>query len=210
MRNAVRRQLREFLDHPMRRVQVRARISTPYWRWRLHELGEGSIVDRPIWVYGAHQISIGSNSFILRGCSLAVEEPGHDRKPPVLQIGDRVGIRPNCVISASESVVIEDDVIIGAFTSIVDSDHTFSLGRPNVMHNPMSSSPIRIGRGTWLAERVAVLRGSTIGRCCIVGANSVVRGTLPDYSIAVGAPARIVGRVEGVDADELPLTAQTW
>jgi acetyltransferase-like isoleucine patch superfamily enzyme len=63
------------------------------------------------------------------------------------------------------------------------------------------TAPIRIGRGTWIAERVAVLKGANIGRCCIIGAHSVVRGEIPDYSIAVGAPARVVGTVEGVDAD---------
>jgi acetyltransferase-like isoleucine patch superfamily enzyme len=119
----------------------------------------------------------------------------------VLRIGDRVGIGSYCQISAAESIVIEDDVIIAALCSVIDSDHTFALGRPNVMHNPIETAPVRIGRGTWLAERVAVLKGSNIGRCCIIGANSVVRGDVPDYSIAAGAPARVVGAVEGVDAD---------
>lgn len=67
------------------------------------------------------------------------------------------------------------------------------------MHNPAQSAPVRIGRGSWLAERVAVLKGADIGTCCIIGANSVVRGGIPDYSIAVGSPARVVGTVEGVD-----------
>jgi acetyltransferase-like isoleucine patch superfamily enzyme len=78
------------------------------------------------------------------------------------------------------------------------------------MHNSVATAPIRIGRGTWLAERVAVLRGSSIGRCCIVGANSVVRGELPDYSIAVGTPARVVGTVEGVDAAAPPYAQGLW
>ena len=114
------------------------------------------------------------------------------------------------MISASESIVIEDDVIIGAFSSVIDSDHTFAEGRPNVMHNSVAAEPINIGRGTWLAERVAVLRGSSIGRCCIVGANSVVRGELPDYSIAAGAPARVIGEVTGVDADASPFSERLW
>ena len=68
------------------------------------------------------------------------------------------------------------------------------------MHNSVDVNPIRIGRGTWVAERVAVLQGSNIGECCIIGANSVVKGDIPPYSIAAGAPARVVGEVEGVDA----------
>jgi acetyltransferase-like isoleucine patch superfamily enzyme len=191
----------ELVRYPMRRAQLRARLTRPYWRRRCHAFGEGTILHRPGGVFGAHKIAIGDHSLIMAGTYLSVETPAWGRAGPVLRIGDRVGIRPYCMISAAEQIVIEDDVIIGAFSSVIDSDHTFAEGRPNVMHNPLATAPIRIGRGTWLAERVAVLRGSNIGRCCIVGANSVVRGKLPDYSIAVGAPARVVGRVEGVDAD---------
>lgn len=194
----------------MRRAAIRARLLRPYWVRRFHTFGEDAIVHRPGSVFGAHQIAIGDHSLILGGCYLSVETPAWERPAPVLRIGDRVGIRPYCMISASESIVIEDDVIIGAFTSLIDSDHTFAEGRPNVMHNPVATAPIRIGRGTWLAERVAVLRGTSIGRCCIVGANSVVRGELPDYSIAAGAPARVVGRVEGVDAEAAPVTNRLW
>lgn len=176
----------------------------------MHTFGRGSIVHRPLWTYGAHQMAFGEDCLVLQGTWLSVESPAWERPGPVLSVGDRVGIRPYCMISASESIVIEDDVIIGAFSSVIDSDHTFDLGRPNVMHNPVVTSPVHIGRGTWLAERVAVLRGAHVGRCCIVGANSVVKGELPDYSIAVGAPARIVGSVEGVDADAPTIAASLW
>jgi acetyltransferase-like isoleucine patch superfamily enzyme len=196
--------VRDLLHHPMRRAALRARLTRPYWRLRFASFGEGTILDRPGEVLGAHKIAIGDHSLVRRGTHLAVETFAWHEPGPVLRIGDRVGIRPYCMISASESVVIEDDVIVGAFASVIDSDHTFADGHPNVMQNPVETAPIRIGRGTWLAERVAVLRGSDIGRCCIVGANSVVRGTIPDYSIAVGAPARVVGEVSGVDADAPP------
>jgi acetyltransferase-like isoleucine patch superfamily enzyme len=191
----------DLVRYPMRRAELWARISRPYWVRRFHTFGAESIIHRPGSIFGAHQIAIGSHSLILAGTYLSVETVAWGRTGPVLSIGDRVGIRPYCMISASQEIVIEDDVIIGAFTSLIDSDHTFAEGRPNVMHNSVATAPIRIGRGTWLAERVAVLRGASIGRCCIIGANSVVRGELPDYSIAVGAPASVVGRVEGVDAD---------
>jgi acetyltransferase-like isoleucine patch superfamily enzyme len=204
------RALRDYANQPMRRVALRGRLLEPYRRHRFHAFGPAAIVHKPAWLYGAQQMAIGANSLVLQGTWLSVEQPGWDRPAPVLRIGDRVGIRPYCMISATESIVLEDDVIVGAFSSVIDSDHTFSLGNPNVMHNPLETAPVRIGRGTWLAERVAVLRGADIGRCCIVGANSVVRGEIPDYSIAVGAPARVVGEVTGVDADAPSLTPSLW
>jgi carbonic anhydrase/acetyltransferase-like protein (isoleucine patch superfamily) len=210
MRLAVPAGAADLVRYPMRRVELRARVMRPYWRRRFHAFGEGAIVHRPGGVFGAHQIAIGSGSLILGGCYLSVETRAWHTPAPALKIGARVGIRPYCMISASESITIEDDVIIGAFSSVIDSDHTFAEGRPNVMHNSVASAPIRIGRGTWLAERVAVLRGSSIGRCCIVGTGSVVRGELPDYSIAVGAPARVVGEVTDVDADDPPFRDRLW
>jgi abequosyltransferase len=206
MRSAVPGPIADLVRHPARRAELWARVTRPYWSRRFYSFGPGAIVHRPGSVFGAHQIAIGGHSLIRPGTYLSVETGAWERPAPVLSIGERVGIRPYCMISASEQIVIEDDVIIGAFSSVIDSDHTFAEGRPNVMHNSVATAPIRIGRGTWLAERVAVLRGSSIGRCCIVGANSVVRGELPDYAIAAGAPARVVGQVQGVDADAPPFS----
>jgi lipopolysaccharide O-acetyltransferase len=194
----------------MRRVSRRGRLLEPYRRRRFHSFGSRSIIHRPMWIFGPQKIAIGVHALILHKAWLSVEKPAWDLPGPVLRIGDRVGIRPYCAISACDSVVIEDDVIIGAFSSVIDSDHTFALGNPNVMHNPLATSPIRIGRGTWIAERVAILRGADIGECCIIGANSVVRGRIPPYSIAVGAPARVVGSVTGVDATSRPLADSLW
>ena len=67
---------------------------------------------------------------------------------------------------------------------------------------PIVTSPVRIGAGTWVAERVAILRGADIGKGCIIGANSVVKGKIPDGSIAAGVPAKVVGKVNALSLDE--------
>jgi acetyltransferase-like isoleucine patch superfamily enzyme len=51
---------------------------------------------------------------------------------------------------------------------------------------------VRIGPDTWIGTKVSVLRGTRIGRGCVLGAHAVVRGDIPDYMIAVGSPARVV------------------
>lgn len=168
----------------------------PWWRHRFQEFGDGSILHRPGWVYGPHRISIGRNVLALNGLWLSAERQTWDRPGAAIEIGDGVALRPNCTISASEKIVIEEDVVIAAFTTVIDSDHTWDAGHPNVLYNPVRSAPIRIGRGTWVGERVAVLRGSTIGEFCVIGANSVVKGDIPSGSIAVGAPARVVGTTQ--------------
>jgi acetyltransferase-like isoleucine patch superfamily enzyme len=177
----------------LQRVVWRARILAPWRRHQFAAFGRDSIVHKPDWIAHAEKIEIGSSVLMFHGLWLAAERPTWHVPGPAIRIGDHVAVRPYVTISAAESITIEDNVVVSAFTTIIDSDHTFAEGRPNVMHNPLVSSPVRVGEGTWIGERVAVLRGTDIGRCCMIGANSVVRGEIPDYSIAVGAPARVVG-----------------
>ena len=51
-------------------------------------------------------------------------------------------------------------------------------------------TPVRIGPDVWIAAKVTILRGTTIGRGCVLGAHAVVKGDIPDYSIAVGSPGQ--------------------
>jgi lipopolysaccharide O-acetyltransferase len=138
-------------------------------------------------------ISIGARVVILRGCWIAVERAAWEGPAPALTIGDRVGMRMGCTISASESIVVEDDVVMGAHVTIVDGRHTWSSGKPSTLDSPIDTSPVRVGRGTWLADGVTVSGGADIGEQCAVGSNTVVRGTIPDHSLVVGNPARVVG-----------------
>ena len=67
------------------------------------------------------------------------------------------------------------------------------------IHTPIHRQPIvqngtvEIGEGSWLGENVCVI-GANVGKHCVIGANSVVTRNIPDYSVAVGVPARVVKR----------------
>jgi acetyltransferase-like isoleucine patch superfamily enzyme len=58
----------------------------------------------------------------------------------------------------------------------------------------MPERAVSIGDGSWLGHGTVVLPGAQIGRHVAVGANSVVRGELPDYCVAAGNPARVIRR----------------
>jgi acetyltransferase-like isoleucine patch superfamily enzyme len=51
---------------------------------------------------------------------------------------------------------------------------------------------IEIGDNSWIGANAVITAGSKIGKHCVIGAGAVVTGIVPDYSIAVGNPARIV------------------
>jgi len=179
-------------------LALRGRVVHPYWQRRFHSLGPRSAIYKPT-VMGAHRIAIGEDVKIVEAM-LSVLPMAWGRPDPAIRIGDRVGLALHCRILAAESVVIEDDVAIGAFSLVTDSDHKLDGPHENIALNPPQAAPVLIGRGSGLGERVAILAGSTIGRYCVIGTNSVVRGTIPDYSIATGIPARVVGRARAEGA----------
>ena len=130
---------------------------------------------------------------VLRGSWLAVERAAWDKPAPVLDIGDDVAIRNGCTISATESILIEDHVGMGAYVTVIDSRHTWSSGHPNPMFSPVETAPVRIGSGTWLADRATVAAGTEIGEQCAIGPNTTVSGKIPDFSVVLGNPGRVVG-----------------
>src|SRR5581483_9794134 len=163
-------------------------------------------IDRPVWLYGAHHIAIGRQVLILRGAWLAVEKVAWDRPAPVLWIGDRVGIRTSCTITAAASIVIEDDVSMGGYVTVIDSKHVWGSG-DNVLSEPVEASPVRIGRGTWIGDKATIAAGANIGVRCMIASNSVVSGTVPDYSVVVGNPGRVIGSTREGDAGDKPRRA---
>lgn len=196
LRAALKRLEREFVlwrDEPLKRVAGRNAVIRPWRLHQFHNFGSYSILDRPQWLYGTGLISIGDRVIILRGGWLSVERPAWDRSEPVLKLGNDVAMRTGCTISASESIVLEADVGVGANVTIIDSRHTWSSGHPNPMQSPVETAPVRIGRGTWVAERATIAAGADVGEQCMIGPSSVVSGTVPDYSVVLGNPGRIVG-----------------
>ena len=90
------------------------------------------------------------------------------------------------------------DIEIGAsslvadWVYICDFDHkTEDITLP-IKDQGIVKSPVRIGPDCWLGAKVTVLRGTRVGRGCVLGAHAVVRGDVPDFKIAVGMPARVV------------------
>lgn len=181
-------------ERPYFRHRALGFVKAPYWRWRFARFGDGSVLIRPRVLQGAHKIEIGEDCFIYHDAWLSAEPDTWERPGPALVLGRGVLIRTDVTISAAASVIIEDHVTMAGGVTIIDSDHTHDGPGDAVAFNPLIAEPIRIGRGTWIAERVTVLRGADIGERCIIGAGSVVRGVIPDGSIAVGAPARVVGQ----------------
>ena len=75
---------------------------------------------------------------------------------------------------------------------ISDNLHDYKdISIPIKAQEILEKSPVVIGENSWLGENVCVI-GASVGRHCVIGANSVVINNIPDYSIAVGSPAKVI------------------
>lgn len=90
-------------------------------------------------------------------------------------------------------VTLEDDVLIGSHVSITNGSAQHGASRLDipVREQPGDWPHVTIGQDTWVGDRAVLM--TNVGKHCIVGAGAVVTKPLPDFAIAVGVPARIVG-----------------
>ncbi|MFM9376696.1 acyltransferase [Gordonia sp. VNK21] len=109
-----------------------------------------------------------------------------------LRIGDKTVFGCNNVVNAYLDIEIGGSTLVADWCYICDFDHVTEHIDIPIKDQGIVKSPVRIGADTWVAAKVTVLRGTIVGRGSVLGAHSVVRGVLPDYAIAVGAPARQV------------------
>lgn len=120
--------------------------------------------------------------------------------PRKLTLGKDVHVGSNVRIEVDG--VIGDSVLIANSTGIVGrSDHAMrQIGVPIteaewVGRNPQElSRPVVIGSDVWIGYGVTVMSGVSIGDSCVIGAGSVVTRDIPPNSIAVGCPARVIGK----------------
>lgn len=173
------------------------RFCTRLFSWLLasqfKEFGRGSRITPPFRFWGLHKMSLGEYVRIQEQSWLQTIAGPADTDAPKLVIKSHAGIGMGAHISAALQVVLEEYVLLARNVYISDHAHAFeNLDLPIMRQGLNCIAPVLVGRETWLGQNAVVLPGVTIGRHCVIGANSVVNASIPDYSVAVGAPARVI------------------
>jgi acetyltransferase-like isoleucine patch superfamily enzyme len=148
-------------------------------RWPIHgnvlealregrlEVGEQVLFEPNVWITApdAARVRIGSGTFLNIGVMVAAVE--------LVEIGEHCMFANGCFIT--------------------DGNHRFDdLEKPVPWQGFTTKGPTRIGDNVWCGAHVVVTSGVTIGERCVIGANSVVTEDIPAFSIAAGAPARVL------------------
>lgn len=178
---------------PFRAIHNRM-LATKFGVQRIH-IGSGALLR------GLSAIRMGENFSAGSGLWLeAVLRHRGKTFTPQIVLGNNVSISAWGHIAATHYVEIGDDVLMGSKVIITDHNHGQYSGphtSPTIPPNfrPLSSDKeVVIGRNVWLGDGVVVTPGSRIGEGAIIGANSVVVGTIPPFTITAGVPARPLKR----------------
>jgi serine acetyltransferase len=154
--------------------------------------GKKSVLALPIRLSGENRIAIGDGVSVGANSWLQALQDG-DNTSVAISIGNGSSIAGLCVISAVRKVVLEDQVLLARNVYISDHMHRYTHIGVSILAQGLDRiRPVIIQRGAWIGENVVVCPGVTVGTGSVVGANSVVTEDVPEYSVAVGAPARVV------------------
>jgi acetyltransferase-like isoleucine patch superfamily enzyme len=180
-----------------------------FYRCLFKKVGKGVAFGRNITIRHPHKISIGDSSFI--DDYAVLDAKGEENQG--ITIGQNVILGRNSIlsckggsisledyanISANCSLLSETRIVVGKYTFlaghcylVAGGNHSFSRTDMPIMFQPsLNKGGISIGEDCWLGASVTVLDGVTMGKGCVIGAGAVVIESLPEYSVAVGNPAK--------------------
>lgn len=178
-------------------------LSKAYWliiTWVWYKpffkiLGARTILISPRKVVGAKFVKIGSKCLFEDSATIyAVSEYAGEKFNPRLVIGDNLYANYSLNITCASSVVIRNNVTFAYNVSIFDFNHGFSdLGTPiRSQKLNLYSRGVEICDDVWVGANAFICGNVKIGKGAVVGANSVVKTDVPEYSVVAGNPARII------------------
>ncbi|HZU60621.1 MAG TPA: acyltransferase [Solirubrobacteraceae bacterium] len=152
------------------RWPVHGNVLSAFQEGRL-EVGAGTLLEPNVWLTapGSARIRIGSGTFLNQGVMVASHQ--------LVEIGDHCMLANGCFVS--------------------DAAHRFDdPQKPVPWQGFTSKGPTRVQDNVWCGANVVITSGVTVGERCVIGANSVVTGDIPSFSVVAGVPARVLRTIE--------------
>lgn len=111
-----------------------------------------------------------------------------------IKFGENVFVNTNAYFMDGNTITIGDNTFIGPDCGFYTNTHPENILRRN--EGLEKALPITIGKNCWLGANVTVLPGVTIGDGCVIGAGSVVTKDIPENSLAIGSPCRVLRAID--------------
>lgn len=161
---------------------------------KFKKLGINSFVKRPL-IITPFCISIHENVFVQPNSRIegVINYEGVNFEPNII-IKENCTIEQNLHLTCAGNIFIGKNTAIAANVTITDINHPYERIDLPVERQPIIVTPVYIGDDCKIYNNAVILPGTKIGKHCVVGANSVVFGNIPDYCIVAGSPGRIIKR----------------
>lgn len=154
-------------------------------------LSKSAVIQSLLRLDGAQNIHISKGVIVQKHTWLAAV-PIYENEECILEIGEGSVIGHFNHIYSTKQIIIGKNVLTADKVYIADNQHVYDdVNTPILKQSVKQLSAIHIGDGSWIGENVCII-GASIGKNCVIGANSVVTKSIPDYCIAVGVPAKII------------------
>lgn len=156
-------------------------------------VGEGTVHIHPsVEIVGGPKIRIGPNVQIMKDSWLNI--PAFNNEEFMLEIQEGAVIGRRATISAANKIIIGKNVLLGPNVLISDHNHQYRNIEIPIKDQwiDSESNTVYIGEGTWIGTNSVIVGNVSVGKNCVIGANSVVNRSFPDYCIIAGNPAKIV------------------
>lgn len=139
----------------------------------------------------AQDLSISTKITLDKGGKINLGKAIHTKKNVVIeamnggniQIGNGCFLNNGCMIVSKEKITIGEKASFGPNVLIYDHDH--DINRSEYTENSYNTSPVIIGKRVWIGANTVVLRGTTIGDNCIIGAGSVIKGNYDANTVII-------------------------
>jgi acetyltransferase-like isoleucine patch superfamily enzyme len=167
------------------------------YRLAFDSIGAGTVIRSPIMLRNTHLVQLGRQVSIQPGARFDVitERYGFTFQPRVI-IGDGSSFEQNFHLACAQEIVIGRKVAVTENVGIFDIWHPYQDATRPIVDQPLRTAPVHIGDGSLIGMGTVIQPGVTIGIHCMIGANSVVTHDIPDFCVAVGAPAQVIKRYD--------------
>ncbi len=132
-----------------------------------------------------HGITIGNGVFVGRNTILSCKNGD-------IVLDDNANIGFNCEMFSASRIRVGKNVLMAAYVYLVGGTHHFDRTDIPILYQQRSSQGIEVGDNVWLGAHAVIFDGVRIGKECIIGAGAIVNTGIPDWKIAVGAPAKVL------------------
>ncbi|MGQ4068845.1 MULTISPECIES: sugar O-acetyltransferase [Enterococcus] len=111
-----------------------------------------------------------------------------------ITFGKNCFVNHYCYFMDGAKITIGNNVFFGPYTGLYTATHPL----PSIYRNEglEKAKPITIGNDCWLGANVSIMPGVTIGSGCVIGAGSVVTQNIPDNSLVVGVPGKVISKID--------------